>query len=147
MVRSAEESKRINNVKQPSVIMASSGMCNAGRIKHHLKHNIERPEATILFVGHQGEGTLGRQILDGRPRVRIHGQEFTVRAKVAQIYGFSGHADHDGLVRWISHFKRPPRRVFLTHGEESVALVLAGEISQKLGYATHVPYYQEAVEL
>jgi metallo-beta-lactamase family protein len=147
MVRSAEESKRINHVKQSSVIMASSGMCNAGRIKHHLKHNIERPEATILFVGHQGEGTLGRQILDGKPRVRIHGQEFTVRAKIAQIYGFSGHADHDGLVRWISHFKRPPRRVFLTHGEESVALVLAAEITQKLGYATHVPYYQEAVEL
>jgi len=147
MVRTAEQSKQINNLKQPCVIMASSGMCNAGRIKHHLKHNIERPESTILFVGHQGEGTLGRQILDGRPRVRIHGQDFTVRAKISQIYGFSGHADHDGLVRWISHFKRPPRRVFLTHGEESVALVLAGEISQKLGYATQVPYYQEAVEL
>jgi metallo-beta-lactamase family protein len=147
MVRTADESKRINNVKQPCVIMASSGMCNAGRIKHHLKQNIERPESTILFVGHQGEGTLGRLILDGRPRVRIHGQDFTVRAKVAQIYGFSGHADHDGLLRWITHFKQRPRRVFLTHGEEKVALGLAGEITNKLGYDVHVPYYQEAVEL
>jgi len=146
-VRTAEESKRINQVKPPAVIMASSGMCNAGRIKHHLKHNIEKPAATILFVGHQGDGTLGRQIVDGAKRVRIHGQDFPVRAKIAQIYGFSGHADHDGLMRWISHFQRPPRRVFLTHGEEQVALKLAGEIKAKLGYETYVPQYQEAVEL
>jgi metallo-beta-lactamase family protein len=147
LVRTAEESKQINRVKEPSVIMASSGMCNAGRIKHHLRHNIERPESTILFVGHQAEGTLGRQILDGNPRVRIHGRDYQVRARIAQIYGFSGHADHDGLVRWISHFKTPPRRVFLTHGEEQVALKLADEISRTLGYPTHVPQYQEAVEL
>lgn len=147
LVRSAEQSKQINGVRESSVIMASSGMCTAGRIKHHLKQNLERPDSTILFVGHQGEGTLGRQILDGNPRVRIHNREFTVRAKIAQIYGFSGHADHDGLIRWISHFKRPPQRVFLTHGEEPVALVLAAEIADKLGYATHVPHYREAVEL
>jgi metallo-beta-lactamase family protein len=147
MARTAEESKQINGVKTPSVIMASSGMCNAGRIKHHLKNNIERPESTILFVGHQGEGTLGRHILDGSPRVRIHGREFAVRAKIAQIYGFSGHADHDGLMQWISHFKQPPRRVFLTHGEEQVALKLAAEIKQRLGYETEVPGYQQVVEL
>jgi metallo-beta-lactamase family protein len=147
MVRTSEESKRINSVNEPSVIMASSGMCTAGRIKHHLKHNLERAEATILFVGHQSEGTLGRQILDGHPRVRIHGRDFTVRAKIAQIYGFSGHADHDGLVRWISHFKRPPRRVFFTHGEEPVSLALAEEISRKLGYPTEVPHYRQVVEL
>ena len=122
-------------------------MCNAGRIKHHLKHNIEKPEATILFVGHQGEGTLGRQIVDGARRVRIHGQDFHVRAKISQIYGFSGHADHDGLMRWISNFQRPPRRVFLTHGEEPVALTLAAEVLAKLGYPTYVPHYQEVVEL
>jgi metallo-beta-lactamase family protein len=147
LVRSAEQSKQINGIRESSVIMASSGMCTAGRIKHHLKQNLERPDSTILFVGHQGEGTLGRQILDGNPRVRIHGRDFTVRAKIAQIYGFSGHADHDGLIRWISHFKRPPKRVFLTHGEEPVALVLAAEIADKLGYETHVPHYREAVEL
>jgi metallo-beta-lactamase family protein len=147
LVRTADDSKQINHVPPSAVIMASSGMCNAGRIKHHLKNNIEKSEATILFVGHQGEGTLGRQIVDGQKRVRIHGAEFQVRAKISQIYGFSGHADHDGLMRWISHFKRAPRRVFLTHGEEQVALKLAAEISQKLGYDAHVPHYQEVVEL
>jgi metallo-beta-lactamase family protein len=79
--------------------------------------------------------------------VRIHGQEFNVRAKISQIYGFSGHADHDGLMRWIGHFQQPPRRVFLTHGEEPVAVKLAAEISQKLGYMTYVPQYREAVRL
>ena len=147
LVRTADDSKQINHVPAPAVIMASSGMCNAGRIKHHLKNNLEKPEATILFVGHQGEGTLGRQIVDGNQRVRIHGRDFQVRAKIDQIYGFSGHADHDGLLRWLGHFQRPPRTLFLTHGEESVALKLAGEISQKLGYKTHVPHYQDAVEL
>lgn len=146
-VRTAEDSKQINKVPPTAVIMASSGMCNAGRIKHHLKNNIQKPEATILFVGHQGEGTLGRQIVDGAKRVRIHGQFFEVRAKIDQIYGFSGHADHDGLMRWIGAFKRPPKQVFLTHGEEPVALKLAAEITAKHGYATHVPHYQEAVEL
>ena len=147
MVRTADESKKINQVPPTCVIMASSGMCNAGRIKHHLRNNISKPEATILFVGHQGEGTLGRQIVDGARRVRIHGQMYPVHAKISQIYGFSGHADHDGLMQWIGHFQRPPRRVFLTHGEESVALKLADEISAKLGYTTHVPHYQESIEL
>jgi metallo-beta-lactamase family protein len=145
--RSAEQSKQINFVKPPCVIMASSGMCNAGRIKHHLRHNIEKPEATILFVGHQGEGTLGRQIVDGAKRVRIFGQDFNVRAKVSQIYGFSGHADHDGLMTWISHFQRPPGRVFLTHGEDAVARKLASEIAEKLKFNTYVPQYRESVEL
>src|SRR5204863_7049042 len=104
MVRTADASKAINGVQGSAIIMASSGMCNAGRIKHHLKNNIEKPQATILFVGHQGEGTLGRQIIDGAKRVRIFGQSYEVRAKVSQIYGFSGHADHDGLMRWITHF-------------------------------------------
>ncbi len=147
MTRTAAESKQINGVKQPAVIMASSGMCNAGRIKHHLRNNLPRPESTILFVGHQADGTLGRLILDGRKRVRIHGQDVNVRAKIAQIYGFSGHADHDGLMQWITHFKRRPTKVFLTHGEEQVALKLADEIKTKLGYACEVPYYQEVAEL
>jgi metallo-beta-lactamase family protein len=157
-VRTADSSKQINYAPPPNVVMASSGMCNAGRIKHHLRNNIEKPEATILFVGHQGEGTLGRQIVDGARRVRIFGQDFQVRAKVSQIYGFSGHADHDGLMRWITHFRsgdgkssapgaQLPRRVFMTHGEEAVALKLAAEIKNTLGFDTHVPRYREAVEL
>jgi metallo-beta-lactamase family protein len=146
-VRTAEQSKQINFVNEPCVIMSSSGMCNAGRIKHHLKHNIEKPEATILFVGHQGVGTLGRQIVDGARRVRIHGRDFAVRAKISQVYGFSGHADHDGLMRWISHFQRPPKRVFLTHGEEPVALKLAAEITQTLKFDVRAPMYRETVEL
>lgn len=147
MVRTAQESKAINAVRGPCIIMASSGMCTAGRIKHHLKQHIERPESTILFVGHQGEGTLGRQILDRNPRVRIHGEQFNLQARTAQIYGFSGHADRGGLMRWISNFKTPPRRVFFTHGEEPVSLMLAEQVQKTTGFATHVPMYQEAVEL
>lgn len=147
MTRTADESKRINGLREPSIIMASSGMCNAGRIKHHLRNNLPRPESTILFVGHQAHGTLGRLILDGRSPVRIFGQEVAVRAKIDQIYGFSGHADHDGLMRWIGHFQRRPTKVFLTHGEEQVALKLADEIKFKLGYETEVPFYQQVVDL
>jgi metallo-beta-lactamase family protein len=147
LVRTADDSKQINNLKQPAVIMASSGMCNAGRIKHHLRNNIERPEATILFVGHQAEGTLGRLILDGHPRVRIHGGEYSVRANIAQLYGFSGHADQSGLMRWIGSFETRPNRVFLTHGEEQVALGFADLIRKTHGYDVHVPEYQESVEL
>jgi metallo-beta-lactamase family protein len=157
-LRTADQSKEINHATPPNVIMASSGMCNAGRIKHHLRNNIEKPEATILFVGHQGEGTLGRQIVDGAKRVRIFGRDYQVRAKVSQIYGFSGHADHDGLMRWITNFRssdekssapaaRSPKRVFMTHGEEAVALKLAAEIHATLGFETHVPQYREVVEL
>ncbi|MDX1944697.1 MAG: MBL fold metallo-hydrolase [Pirellulaceae bacterium] len=147
MVRTAEESKKINTLREPAVIMASSGMCNAGRIKHHLRNNITRPASTILFVGHQGEGTLGRLILDGKKFVRIHGQEFKVQARIAQIYGFSGHADHDGLFTWLNAFQNHPRRIFLTHGEEQVALGLAEEIRVKRKVEVEVPFYQEEVEL
>jgi metallo-beta-lactamase family protein len=139
MVRTADESKAINQFRQPYVIMASSGMCNAGRIKHHLKHNITRPECTILFVGYQSEGTLGRQILEGNPRVRIHGQDFPVRARIAQIYGFSGHADRDGLWKWLTAFNPPPRKVFFTHGEEATALSFCAKVQKELGWNAMVP--------
>jgi len=147
MVRTADESKRINHLRQGCVIMASSGMCNAGRIKHHLKNNIGRPECTILFVGHQSEGTLGRQILDGQREVRIHGQLYHVRAKIAQISGFSAHADRGGLLKWLTNFKQPPRKLFLTHGEESVALALADHVQKNMSWTVSVPRYEETVEL
>src|SRR5207253_6471683 len=92
LTRTVEESKAINRLREPAVIMATSGMCTSGRIKHHLRHNISRPESTILFVGFQGQGTLGRQILDRPREVRIHGQQWPVRAKIAQLYGLSAHA-------------------------------------------------------
>lgn len=147
MVRTAEQSKAINNYTGPCVIMASSGMCNAGRIKHHLRQNIERPESTILFVGHQSEGTLGRQILDRQREVRIHGQNFRVRADIAQIFGFSGHGDRDDLHHWLGAFEKPPKQVFLTHGEEKVALQMAKEIAAEKGFNVLVPEYCQQVVL
>ncbi len=147
MVRTAEESKRINSFSRPCIIMASSGMCNAGRIKHHLKQNIERPQSTILFVGYQSDGTLGRQILQGSARVRIHGEEYRVRANIAQVYGASGHADKNGLWRWLTNFEKSPRQIFLTHGEEDVALAFADRIRKELNWPVHVPHYREMVDL
>ena len=122
-------------------------MCTAGRIKHHLRQNIGWPECTSLFVGYQGVGTLGRQIKNRDPFVRIHGQDFKVQAQVAQIYGFSGHADRTGLLRWLGNLKQPPRRVFLTHGEESVSLNLAKQIEEKLKWPVTVPHYLDCVDL
>ncbi len=147
IVTSAEESKEINRLKQPAIIMATSGMCTAGRIKHHLAHNIGRSESTILFVGYQAEGTLGRQILGGSPRVRIHGRDHQVLASVEEIQGFSGHADGPALMRWLSHFKTPPRHVFVTHGEEESSLGFAEKIRQELGWNVSVPHYQETFQM
>jgi len=147
VVRTVAESKAINRRQEPAIIMATSGMCSAGRIKHHLVHNISRPDCTILFVGYQSRGTLGRQILDGNPTVRIHGCSRLVRARVAQIHGFSGHADRAGLLRWLGHFQKPPRQLFLTHGEEEEALALAAYVRDELGWNVTVPEYQQVVEL
>ena len=145
--RTAQESIAINSVHEPCVIMSSSGMCTAGRIKHHLRNNIEDPKATILFVGHQGTGTLGRFILDGAKEVRIHGKSYRVKANIRQIYGFSGHADRDGLVKWISSLEKTPKRIFLTHGEEEPALAFGRLLTETHGYATHTPQYREVADL
>ncbi len=147
MTRSVKESMAINDLKEPAIIMASSGMCTGGRIKHHLRRNIGRPECTILFVGYQVRGTLGRQILEGQPNVRIHGREWRVRARIEQIHGFSGHADRGALVRWLSGFRRPPRRLFLTHGEEEAALSLADRVRTEMAWEVEVPEYQQEVEM
>jgi metallo-beta-lactamase family protein len=144
---SVQESKAINQTRKPAIIMATSGMCDSGRIKHHLKHTLERSDCTILFVGYQGNGTLGRIILDGTPRVRIHGAEYVSRAEKAQIYGFSGHADRDDLLRWIGHFESPLKRVFLTHGEEDAAMSLAKEIESSLKLPVTIPNYRETIDL
>ena len=147
MVRSVEESKRINRLPAPAIIVATSGMCTAGRIKHHLLHNITRPESAILFAGYQAPGTLGRQILDGSPEVRIHGRQWPVRARIEQIHGLSGHADRTALRRWLAGFRRPPRRLFLTHGDPEASEALAAHARDELGWDVSVPQYQETVEL
>lgn len=147
LVRSVEQSKAINELAEPAIIMAPSGMCTNGRIKHHLVHNITRPESTVLFTGFQVRGTLGRQILDGNPEVRIHGRLWPVRARIAEIHGMSGHADRSALMRWLSALSSPPKRLFLTHGEEQVSLALADHIRAVLGWEASVPRYQDVVDL
>ncbi len=147
MTRTVDESKSINHVKQPCIIMAPAGMCNAGRIKHHLRNNIRRPESTLLFVGFQANGTLGRRILDGEKCVRIHGREYHVDAQVAQLFGFSGHADRTGLLNWLGNFEQSPRKLFLTHGEEDVALALQETVRKRFGFDVSVPEYGAEVLL
>lgn len=147
LVRSVEESKAINDVRQPYIVMASSGMCTGGRIKHHLRNHIGDRKSTILFVGYQSPGTLGWQILQRPKEVRIHGREHQVRAEVAQIYGFSGHADRGGLIRWLSHLREAPQHVFLTHGDEDSATSLAAHIRDVMKWPVSIPEYQQVVEL
>lgn len=147
ITRSTEDSMAINRMTTPCIILAPAGMCNAGRIKHHLRLNIGRDESTILFVGHQAEGTLGRRILDGHREVRIHGRTRRVYAKIRSIDGLSAHADRHGLIDWLSHLKAPPRRLFLTHGEEGASLALARTIEDRLGWEATVPEYGTVFDL
>jgi metallo-beta-lactamase family protein len=142
-----DESKAINRIDGSAIIIAGSGMCTGGRIKHHLVNNISKEESTILFVGYQAAGTLGRQIVDGAKRVRMLGQYYPVRARIAQLNGFSAHADRDELVGWLSSLRNPPRRVFVTHGELNASQHLAGLIRSSHGWETIVPSYQEQVFL
>mgnify|MGYP001547127692 CR=1 FL=1 len=145
--RSVADSKAINNIKGTCIIIAGSGMCTGGRIKHHLVHNIWRSESTILFVGYQAEGTLGRVIVQGKKSVRIHGRSHQVKARIDQLQGFSGHADKAELFKWVSNLKEPPKKVFVTHGEESAALEFADFITKKLEWDVHVPTFKEVVDL
>jgi metallo-beta-lactamase family protein len=143
MVSSVAESKAINHVRGTAIIIAGSGMCTGGRIKHHLVHNISRRESVILFVGYQAAGTLGREIVDGAGQVRILGQKFNVRAKVVRINGFSAHADKNELARWAAGLKRPPRCIFVTHGEPEAAQKLAEHLRQAQSGEVVVPEYGE----
>lgn len=139
--RTTQESIAINGRPGTSVIMAGAGMCTGGRVKHHLVHNISRPESTVLFVGYQARGTLGRQIL-GRPReVRIHGQMRPVRARLERIDAFSAHADRDTLEKWLGALRKPPRRVFCVHGEKDVSFGFARSLREKKGWNVIVPDY------
>jgi metallo-beta-lactamase family protein len=146
-VSTTDESKGINRISGSIMIIAGSGMCNGGRIKHHLVSNISRPESTILFVGYQAVGTLGRQIVDGATIVRILGKKYKVKARIVQMTGFSAHADKNELLHWLSAIKNQPRGVFVVHGEEEVAISFAGLIKDKLGWKVSVPQYKDEVIL
>ena len=147
LASSVEESKAINRVKESCVIISGSGMCTGGRIKHHLVQNISRGESTILFVGYQAEGTLGREIVEGAREVRILGQIYPVRAKVVQIEGFSAHADKTELMRWISSLRQAPRHVFVTHGDAEAARAFADGLAREKGWNVSVPRYGDRVTL
>ncbi len=147
MVRDVRESKAINRIRGSCIIMAGSGMCTAGRIKHHLVRNISRPESTILIVGYQASGTLGRQLVDRVPVVRILGAKHDVRAHIEEIHGLSAHADQRGLLSWLSHLQSKPRCVFLTHGEAAAADELARQIQSKWGWRAEVPSHGDEHQL
>lgn len=134
-----EDSKHINETIEPKVIISASGMCEAGRIRHHLKHNLWRPQNLILFVGYQAEGTLGRTLLDGETSVKLFGEEIAVRAQIRFIKGMSGHADQQGLISWLAKFEKKPNIVFLNHGTEESIAVLGDELKER-GYAVEMPY-------
>jgi metallo-beta-lactamase family protein len=146
-VSTTDESKAINQISGSIMIIAGSGMCNGGRIKHHLVSNISRPESTILFVGYQAVGTLGRQIVDGATTVRILGKKYKVKAKIVQMNGFSAHADKNELFHWLSAIKNQPRGVFVVHGEEEVSTGFADYLKDKLGWNVSVPQYKDEVIL
>ena len=135
-----EESRAINVNQQPKVIISASGMCDAGRIKHHLKHNLWRRESTILFVGYQSAGTLGRALVEGAEKVKLFGEEVHVAAEVLELPGVSGHADRKGLLRWAGAFRKPPKKVFVTHGEDEVTKQFAESLKRELGYEAMAPY-------
>jgi len=143
---SIEESQKINRIKSGAIIIAGSGMCDGGRIQHHFKHNIWRPECSIIFTGFQVKGTLGRHIIDGAKSARILGEEMVIRAKTYTIGGFSAHADQKELLEWLGTITNRPK-TFVTHGEESVSLEFEKVIQEKLGFETYVPHKGEELEI
>lgn len=136
-----DESRAINEDPEPKVIISASGMCEAGRIRHHLKHNLWREESTILFVGYQSIGTTGRAIIDGADEVKLFGETISVNAEICKLEGLSGHADKNGLIEWIQGFtKQRPKKVFIVHGEDSVCTSFAQCLREEYGYDTYAPY-------
>lgn len=146
-IQDPEESKLLNTRGGPAVIISASGMCNGGRVMHHLKWRLPDARNALLFVGYQAEGTKGRLLLSGAPSVRIHGEEVPVRAHIFQAHGLSAHADRDELLRWLGGFSTPPRRAFVVHGEPSGSLSLREHIQNRLGWDACVPRAGEVQEL
>ena len=143
----AEDSKRINEDPSPKVILSASGMCDAGRIRHHLKHNLWRSDSTVVFAGYQAVGTLGRSLLDGAKNVKLFGEDIHVAARIYRIDGISGHADREGLLRWISAFTEKPRKVFVVHGEDLTSDLFASTLRNRLSLDAEAPYSGSVFDL
>ncbi|MBN1855726.1 MAG: MBL fold metallo-hydrolase [Dehalococcoidia bacterium] len=146
-VESTDHSKALNYLGGTGMIIAGSGMCTGGRVKHHLVNNISRPESTILFVGYQANGTLGRQIVEGAEEVRILGDKYPVRAQIKQIHGFSAHADQNELLKWLSSIKNTPRKVIVVHGEKESTHDFAELVQKEHGWNVEIPEYREELSL
>ena len=145
--QTVEESKALNESNESAIIISASGMCEVGRIKHHLKHNIWNPKNTILFVGYQAPGTLGRKIVDGAKTVKIFGEEVAVNARVEYIEGYSGHADQAGLLHFVDSFVKKPNHIFLVHGEEESQKALRDKINENFDLPVSIPDYCESFDL
>ena len=145
--QSVEESKALNFSDEPKIIISSSGMCEAGRIRHHLKHNLWKKNSSIVFVGYQAEGTLGQRIRDGAKKVKLFGEEIHVNAEIYNVEGFSGHADKNGLLNWLKGFKEKPCRLFIVHGEGQAKEDFAKEVEQQLRIECIIPEYNEVYEI
>ncbi len=146
-IGSREESRNINKIQEPVIIIAGSGMCTGGRVKYHLLDNIQRAESTVMFVGYQAEGTLGRQILTGSPQVRIYGRMMPVHATITKIDGFSAHADREELLQWLRGFESNHKALFLVHGEEEIMQKFASFLEQNLHCPIHTPKYLDGFTL
>ncbi|WP_300157459.1 MBL fold metallo-hydrolase [Solidesulfovibrio sp.] len=144
---STDQSREINTLNGPAIVIAASGMCNAGRIKHHLRHNLWRPESCVVFVGFQAMGTPGRKIVDGARSIRLLGEEINVAAKVFTIGGFSSHAGQSQILKWLTHFKVNHPQVFLVHGEQKALTILSGLIKERFGLKVRIPQYLEEYTL
>jgi len=142
-----EQSKAINKEKSRAIIVSASGMAVGGRILHHLEHRLPHPQNTVLFIGYQGEGTRGRTMLEGKPTVKIHGQEIPIRAHIAEISGFSAHADYSETLAWLMGFNRPPAKTFIVHGEPDASASLARKIRDTFGWEVTIPHYGESFAL
>lgn len=145
--QSVQESMALNRLAGGAMIVAASGMCDGGRVRHHLRHHLPNPRTTVVMIGFQAAGTLGRRLVDGAQAVRILGDDVPVRARVATLGGFSAHADQSALLAWLGHLRKPPRQLFLVHGEENIAAEFATRIEEALRWKAHVPQLGETVRL
>ena len=147
IMTTSDESKMINFIEKPKVIISASGMCDAGRIRHHLKHNLWRQECTVLFVGYQANGTLGRRLIEGEKNVRLFGEPIEVHAHIESLHGVSGHADMNGLLKWLGGFRTPLQHVFVVHGEDDVTEEFAKTVEETLGCPAFAPFPGGCVDL